>query len=255
MGMSMRENQWLLTEKYGGRASADFRRDRARLSAGEPLAYVIGDAPFLGVRIMLSRRALIPRPETEFWTERVIQFVRSAGESRTLSVCDAFSGSGCIGIAVAAHIPQAHVDCAEIDPGVTRLARASARSAGISRRMRFYRSDCLDGLPREKTYDIITANPPYLSRARANHIQKSVLSYEPHRALFAGDEGMELIKRTIDGLSKRLRPGGSAFIEFDSPQRDRLMQYAASRAAGWTRTIWNDHYGRPRVLVLTRPPV
>ena len=98
-----KEEQWLLKEKYQGVESKEFHEDRKRLQAGEPLGYIIGWVPFLNTIIYLDSKPLIPRPETEFWVERVCERVlmKSQQLERPLAILDLCAGSGCIGVAVA----------------------------------------------------------------------------------------------------------------------------------------------------------
>lgn len=134
--MRNQDEVWLLKEKYNGEETAEFMADCARLAAGEPLGYVIGNVPFLGCTIWLDNCPLIPRIETEFWVEKVIvtvdaqmpgtqqvlaQSIFAADASLQASVrqpvriLDLCAGSGAIGVAVARHVPEAIVDFAEID--------------------------------------------------------------------------------------------------------------------------------------------
>ncbi|MCX6712336.1 MAG: hypothetical protein NT041_01440, partial [Candidatus Vogelbacteria bacterium] len=122
MKISQREIELLKREKYKGKlseevgsrvTSSNFARDLARLEAGEPLDYVIGWREFLGCKIDLSAKPLIPREETEFWVEKAI---KNTDDSRMYFVLDLFSGSGCIGLAVLKHIPNAKVTFGDLYP-------------------------------------------------------------------------------------------------------------------------------------------
>ena len=112
------EKTWLLAEKYGGVEGEAFHTDCRRLEAGEPLAYIIGWTPFLDCRIYLDSKPLIPRPETEYWTERVIKALQGVATAAPSPrrVLDLGAGSGAIGVAIAKALPTALVTFADIDP-------------------------------------------------------------------------------------------------------------------------------------------
>ncbi|MCI0532776.1 peptide chain release factor N(5)-glutamine methyltransferase [bacterium] len=235
-----KEKTWLLEEKYGGVPNENFHRDALRVERGEPLAYVIGGVPFLGCDIALGKRVLIPRAETEHWVARALPEIKSA--QKILDLC---AGSGCIGITILSHIPGAIVDFADIDPAAIQQIKKNISLNGINeRRARVIKSDLFKKI--DGSYDIIFANPPYINERRKRHVQKSVLDFEPHRALFAGDDGLALIKKIIDGATKHLRVGGTLFVEFDSWQKPLIEKYL--RARGKKGKFLKDQYGKWRVL-------
>ncbi len=222
--MRTREEEWLLKEKYAGVESAEYRADAERLKKGEPVAYVIGFSPFLGARIDLSHRPLIPRPETEYWVERAISEVRgSFGSDQPVRCLDVFSGSGCIGIAVLMHVPNAHMHFIDIDPAALEQIRINLDLNGIDpARYEIYASDVFEGIPQGEPYDVIFANPPYIAHKDRDRVEDSVFEYEPHRALFAEGDGMELVEKTIRQAKSRLTPGGRLFLEHDDIQKEAI---------------------------------
>src|SRR3989338_7651129 len=113
-----KEIGWLLKEKYQDKPTKKFDNDVERLKAGEPLAYVIGFIDFLGCKIDLSKKPLIPRVETEFWVQKVIEETIPKSDDRSnsgIKVLDIFAGSGCIGVSIVRHIPNVKVVFAEKD--------------------------------------------------------------------------------------------------------------------------------------------
>ena len=225
-GVDVREAEWLLNEKYGGIASDAFHADCARLAAGEPVAYVIGFSTFLGCTIGLSLRPLIPRPETEHWTALAIRELGASFADRPIRCLDLFSGSGCIGIAVLKHVPNASVDFADIDPAAVEQIKINLDKNGIDpSRYHIYASDIFAGIPAGAVYDVILANPPYIAyEDKYTQVQRSVFDHEPHRALFAHDQGLALIARFLEHARACLAPHGRLWMEHDDAQVEAVTR-------------------------------
>lgn len=240
-----RESRWLLEEKYNGQATPEYEQDVERLRRGEPLAYVIGFVDFLGCRIDLSYRPLIPRAETEFWVEQAIGELKNTG-GENLQCLDLFAGSGCIGLAVIKHLPNVTVDFADNDPRGLAQITINLEINHIERcRSRLIESDVFSGI--KDRYDIIFANPPYLAESRKDQVQPSVIGYESPKALFAGTDGLDLIRRFLGQVKNHLQPGGRIYLEFDFPQRSAIEKLL--RENGFADFEFHkDQFGRERWL-------
>ncbi|MDO8520716.1 MAG: HemK/PrmC family methyltransferase [bacterium] len=292
---SNKERTWLLNEKYSGVETPAFRTDLKRLERGEPLAYIIGWVDFLGCRIDLSARPLIPRPETEFWVEQAMAEVTSgqwlvASRKNSLKILDLFAGSGCIGIALLKHLPNAMVDFGEKDPRLCKqIEKNIALNAIDPKRTRVIQTDvfsnitCDLGPPQmdeirgagkatRKTYsymltevqgprnkevrhlrrssDYIFANPPYIDPTKKKTVQDSVLLHEPHEALFAGDDGLAFIKKLLAEGSAHLKAGGTMYIEFGAGQK-RVISVIAKKH-GWKSEFHKDQFGKWRAVMLKK---
>jgi release factor glutamine methyltransferase len=215
--------------------------------SSEPEAYTLGWIPFLGLRVELTSRPLIPRPETEWWTELLIaEYTRKVRTSDVLTFLDLCAGSGAIGLAVLHQIQNARVSFAEIVPEhVEQIKKNIAVNALDASRARVEVSDLFSAFLGEK-FDVIAANPPYVPRGRV--LDESVTAWEPAEALYAGADGLEFIRRIATEAPAYLNPGGELWCEVDSEHaHEALALFEASRAR--RAELRNDQYGRPRLIV------
>lgn len=251
MNNDEREAKWLLEEKYDGTPSDAYKKDLELLKAGTPLAYLIGHIPFLGCHIDLSLHPLIPRTETEYWVEKAIEKIRENYKNAPIRILDVFAGSGCIGIALLSRLPNASVDFAEIDETLVEQIKKNLDLNDIDpSRYRIFASDVFASLP-EGTYDAIVANPPYINPVHEGRVEESVLEHEPHKALFAAEEGFALVKKTIEEAPKHLRPGGTLYLEHDDIQKDAIESLAGS--VGAEASFYKDQFDKYRWVTLLHP--
>tara|TARA_R110000824_G_scaffold401771_1_gene615356 strand:- start:63573 stop:64304 length:732 start_codon:yes stop_codon:yes gene_type:complete len=233
---------FLIRDKYNGDASVDLTADLARLKSGEPLAYVIGWVPFLNLKMYLSSHPLIPRPETEWWTQACIQENKTTASLRALDLC---AGSGAIGLALLDGLPESHVSFAELSPEHSQQIADNLTANGLdASRADIRTSDVFEAFGDER-WNLIVCNPPYIPSGRK--LEASVTDFEPSEALFSGPDGMELIRRIVSELPKHLLPGGQVWLECDISNIAETS--ALLTAAGCSVEIRNDQYGRPRVVV------
>jgi len=239
----------LIRDKYDGK-DADLAGDIARLAAGEPLAYVIGWVPFYGLRIDLDTRPLIPRPETEYWTEKLIAHLRQRFGDTSFTLLDLCAGSGAIGLAVLKELPNAHVTFVELDSAHASLIGNNITLNGLDSARADIRSGDLFAPVAGMQFDVIATNPPYVPTLRT--LPESVGAHEPHGALFSGPDGLSLIRRIATEARNHLTEGGEVWLECDIShvtEAGTLM-----RADGATRCAINeDQYGRPRTVVSYYP--
>jgi release factor glutamine methyltransferase len=242
----MQEENQLLEEKYGGARNPHYDEDRKRLAGGEPLAYVIGWQPFLGLKVHLDSRPLIPRPETEWWTERLLTELDPNASIKFLDLC---SGSGAVGCAALARLPNARVYFGELDPAHEPTIRKNIRENGLdASRATIGMGDLFEPFGDER-FDIIAANPPYVPQDRV--LPASVALYEPPVALFAGESGLDVIRRIALLLPKHLARGGSAWVECDRGHAEATR--ALFEEQGFRADIRTDQYGKPRIVVVSFP--
>ena len=240
-----KEVGWILQEKYSGKETAGFRKDIERFEKGEPLDYIIGFGEFLGCKIDLSKKPLIPRDETEFWVEQAIEGMK---DGQNLRILDMFSGSGCVGVAVLKYIKDATVVFAEKDKNCLEQIKINVKINKIdSKRYKIVQSDLFKNI--KGTFDYILANPPYIPTTRKNKIQKSVLKYEPKIALFGGIDGLFYIKKFLTQAGKFLNANGKIYMEFDSIQKkefEKLLKQLRYKNYEFQK----DQYGKWRWVVV-----
>lgn len=240
-----KEINWLLKEKYDNQLTRKAEGDIERLKKGEPVDYLIGFVNFLGCKIDLSKKPLIPRPETEYWVGEVIKELK---KNKEINILDIFSGSGCIGVAILKNVKKAKVDFVEKNKKLLEQIAINLKLNNIGKdRYKIIQSDIFDKV--RAKYDYIFANPPYIAKTRKGKIQKSVLKYEPKEAFFAGKDGFLYIKRFLRLAPKFLNNGGRIYMEFDSFQKKDIIRLMEDfQYNNWK--IYNDQFSKPRYLVI-----
>ncbi len=237
----------------------------------EPEAYTIGWQPFIGLKIYLDSRPLIPRPETEWWTEQLLQNVLArrlkdvserdgARDSKFLAknyacpeggapvrLLDLCAGSGAIGCAALAHLPNAQVYFGEIDPAHEATILKNIRENNLDESRADIRIGDLFQPFSDIKFDVIAINPPYIPIER--ELPPSVANYEPAIALRSGDDGLDLMRRISLSVRCHLAEDGVAWIEVDSAAASDAA--ALFTAQGLATEIRTDQYDRPRIIVVS----
>jgi release factor glutamine methyltransferase len=238
---------WLLREKYNNKATQNFYKDVKRLEVGEPLDYVIGFTEFLGCKIDLSKRPLIPRPDTEFWVEKVIEEIKKSGK-KNIKCLDIFSGSGCIGISILKNARVVLCDISDIDKSNIMQIKINCEVNKINKkRYKIIQSDIFKNV--KNKYDFIFANPPYVALNKKSKVQKSVLKYEPKIALFGGNDGLSIIRKFLGQAKKHLNLDGVVFMEF-SPEQKNVIEKIIQENKYLNYEFRKDQYGKWRWVMV-----
>jgi release factor glutamine methyltransferase len=215
-----------------------------RRGAREPLQYVLGETEFAGLRLKVDRRALIPRPETE----QLVALLSERGGPAPASILDLGTGSGALALACAAHFRAAEVVAVDRSAEALALARENAARCGLESRVRFLESDWFSALDPAARFELIVANPPYLSDAEVRAAEPEVRDFEPRGALSAGADGAADLERILREGRGRLADGGLLACETGPDQHARLLAVAA--AAGYARAeSRRDLAGRDRFIL------
>ncbi len=220
-----------------------------RYRSGEPLAYAMGRWSFRRVELMIDRRVLIPRPETELVAEAAIELARRVSPRR---VADLGTGSGAIGLALAYELPIDNTEVWLTDASTDALDVARANAAGLGRaaaNVRFGQGSWWSALPSELrgTFDVVVSNPPYIA-VDDSEVDESVREWEPASALFAGGDGLDDIRAIMTGVREWLKPGGWLVLEIGYRQGDAVLALA-SECGLVNAEVRNDLAHRPRILI------
>ena len=203
----------------------------SRLLQGEPLAYVLGEWEFYGLKLKVSPGVLIPRDDTC----AVAQLAISQGlfldqDPRILDLC---CGSGCIGLAVASRVKDAKVTLADLSKDALQIAKENTAMNKLSGRVRCLQANALEPAPAFLgKFDMIISNPPYITAEEMKALPSSVKDYEPHMALYGGEDGLDFYRSIAKNFTPALKPGGYLCLEFGMGQGDDVC--AILEANGYT---------------------
>ncbi len=195
----------------------------ARAIAGEPLAYILGEWEFYGLSLYVDKNVLIPRDDTCAVAALAIQkglFLDK--DPRILDLC---TGSGCIGLAVASRVKDARVTLADISREALAVAKKNITRNHLSGRVTAVQADAM-GKPSAflGKFDLIVSNPPYITAEEMQELPHSVDAYEPHLALYGGEDGLDFYRAIADNYRAALKPGGYLCFEFGMGQGDDVCR-------------------------------
>lgn len=266
---AVREARWIVEEASGSASVAELEvfatvRGMAHHDAmverrlgGEPVQYVLGRWPFRTLDLMVDRRVLIPRPETEVVAGLVLDEVDRLAAGRDpavepILVADLGTGSGAIGLSVAVERVGTRVWCTDVSPDALAVARANCAGLGSpAQRVTVAEGLWFDALPVDLRgrFEVIASNPPYV--APDEHLPAEVLDWEPGGALFSDDRGMADLRVLVDGARDWLAPGGALVLEMAPDQTGLIAELA--QATGYVEvSVRRDLADRDRALVARR---
>lgn len=191
----------------------------ARVMNGEPLAYVLGEWEFYGLRLYVDKNVLIPRDDTCAVTDLAIRNALFLEQCpRILDLC---TGSGCIGLAIASRVKDARVTLADISKEALAVAKKNVASVHFGGRVSCVQADALATAPAFLgKFDMIVSNPPYITGPEMLDLPASVDDYEPHLALYGGEDGLDFYRSITENYKSALKPGGYLCFEFGMGQGD-----------------------------------
>jgi release factor glutamine methyltransferase len=221
----------------------------SRRARHEPVAYLTGVREFFGRDFRVTPDVLIPRPETEGVAQEAMALAARAPAAPAPFIVDVGTGSGCLAVTLSLELPQARVLATDVSAPALDVARSNARRLGAER-VDFVQASLLPaGLP---PIDFIVSNPPYVRAGDRDSLPADVRDYEPAAALFAGEDGLEIIRGLVDRAAAGLRPGGGLVLEIGAGQAEAVAAIV-SGAGLRLDAIHPDLQGIPRVVVALRP--
>ena len=220
-----------------------------RRAAGEPLQYILGETEFCGLKVLVDKRVLIPRPETELLVKTVAERLRADGsKNRPCRIIDVGTGSGCIAIALAKKLVNAEISALDVSADALEVARANASLHEVEKNIRFFESDLLKALPDSLQVDAIVSNPPYIVDGEMAKLPKEVRDFEPVRALAAGEDGLKVIRRLVMDARRFMSPSCFVALEIGAGQRVAVEELFENEGYVVSEVV-KDLQGHERVIV------
>lgn len=218
---------------------------------GKPLQYIVGMQEFMGLPFRVNPSVLIPRLDTEVLAERVIKMIEDKGLTKP-EVLDLCTGSGALGISIAAKIPNAIVTMTDVSEEALHTAMSNAGLNGVNRRCIFLLGDMFKAVPDDKAYDVIVCNPPYIESDVIDTLDVEVKDHEPRMALDGGKDGLDFYRIIADQASLHMRSGGILALEIGCDQAAAVRKLLADARTYNEVTVVRDLAQLDRALITTR---
>lgn len=191
-----------------------------------PLNYILGQCEFMDFDFFIRQGVLIPRPDTEILVEEVLKYMEERSYS---TVCDVCSGSGAIGISIAKYEKKAKVFCIDISDEALEVGRINKKRLEADN-VEIEKGNLLEkAILRNDKFDVVVSNPPYISKQEMTELMRDVKEYEPHLALYGGEDGLDFYRDITKQSTKVLKAGGLLAYEIGSTQwtgvKDILENY------------------------------
>jgi release factor glutamine methyltransferase len=226
--------------------AAQFAQLVRRRVAHEPVAYLVGQRAFYDVELLVDRRVLIPRPETEHLVDDALEWARRGAGQEALRIADVGTGSGALAVTLARHLPAARVWAVDLSPDALQVATANVRRYGLEQRVLPVCADLLSALG--GPLDLVVANLPYVRAAEVAGLAADVAAYEPHLALDGGIDGLNAIRRLLPQVAERLAAPGLVLLELDPWQAEATVEVARRQLPAAEVSVLRDYAGLERVV-------
>jgi release factor glutamine methyltransferase len=225
--------------------AAQYEELISRRAHREPLSYITGTREFWNLSIEVSPAVLIPRPETEGLVEAVNELFQD--HQAALRIADVCTGSGCVAVAIASERPNVRVIATDDSAAALEIARRNTVRHAVTDRVQCVRGDLLK--PLSGTFDVIVANPPYVPSGARAGLQPEVRDFEPAIALFAGADGLDMIRRLVGESPVHLTPAGYLMFEFGDGQETAVRELISASDRLRMVDVKRDLQGIARIAI------
>jgi release factor glutamine methyltransferase len=224
-----------------------------RAGQHEPIAYLVGKTEFYSLEFEATPDCLIPRPETELLVQRAIELLRQRSTPRR--VCDLCTGCGVIAVAIARNTPDTKLIATDISAPALAVAARNVDKHGLQEHIELRQGDLFDPLIAElDQFDMIVCNPPYVSKAEYDALDKNVKDYEPRIALHGGEQGLDVYRRIAERVTEFLKPDGILLLEIGHAQGPAVQQLFQQTNAFEAVKVEKDLNTHDRVVIAMRTP-
>lgn len=241
---------------------AAFKERLLRRGRREPLQYILGRTDFRELDLAVDRRALIPRPETEFLVGRVLEWAGAvedraddapeASRPPELDALDVGTGTGAIALSLAVEGPFRRIVATDVDAGALELARENLERCAPGAPVDFRRGSQYASLAPDERFHVVVSNPPYVAAGERDELAPEIREWEPEGALFAGPSGLDVLRPLVEGAPERLHPGGLLALEVGAGQAEDVAARIRATGAFDEPAIHEDLAGRERVVLAER---
>ena len=225
-----------------------------RRASREPLQYIIGRAAFRQLELKTDPRVLIPRPETEVLVQEVLDWASAAGKSLG-RVWEMGTGTGAVALSLAVEGACTTIVATDSSPDALSVAADNAERYDVSGLVEFREGSLFEPLEEGEEFDVIVSNPPYIAEGEKGELQPEVRDWEPPEALFAGEDGLDVIRQLVAGAPEHLLAGGFLALECGLGQVERIATDLNGTGAFAAVRIRPDLTGRPRFVIAERGAV
>jgi len=222
-----------------------------RAGRQEPVAYLVGRTEFYSIAFEVAPACLIPRPETELLVQRSIEFLRK--RTGPQQICDLCTGCGIIAVAIAKNVPDAKVLATDVSEPALAVAAKNVEKYALQERVELRPGDLFEPLvPQLDLFDLIVCNPPYVSAAEYEVLDRNVKDYEPRIALHAGPDGLDLYRKIVTKVDQFLKPDGILLLEIGYTQGPAVRELLEQTGVFAQIRIDKDLQAHDRVVVAMR---